>query len=101
VVLVVAVAVDLMMPPRLQLSQRVLVAGLRLHRVTLARWLTTSGLECRFEPTCSRYAETCLRELGTLRASWWIGRRLLRCGPWTPAGTSDPPPATRARPGPP
>ena len=49
------------------------------------------GVSCRFEQTCSRYAEGAIREngalIGTLRAVHCIGR----CGPWTPPGTIDPP----------
>jgi hypothetical protein len=49
------------------------------------------GVSCRFEPTCSRYAEGAIRAdgalIGTLRAVHRIGR----CGPWTRPGTDDPP----------
>jgi uncharacterized protein len=48
-------------------------------------------VRCRFEPSCSRYAEGAIRKDGALvgaaRATW----RVLRCGPWTEAGTYDPP----------
>jgi putative component of membrane protein insertase Oxa1/YidC/SpoIIIJ protein YidD len=56
--------------------------------VSPKKWL---GVGCRFTPTCSRYAEGAVRRdgalVGTARAVW----RIARCGPWTPAGTHDPP----------
>jgi putative membrane protein insertion efficiency factor len=41
---------------------------------------------CRFEPTCSRYAEDAVRIHGPLRGSWLALRRLARCHPWHPGG---------------
>ncbi|MDX1582103.1 MAG: membrane protein insertion efficiency factor YidD [Thermoanaerobaculia bacterium] len=46
---------------------------------------------CRFEPTCSKYGLESVKKhgaaIGGTKALW----RILRCGPWTPAGTVDPP----------
>lgn len=46
---------------------------------------------CRFEPSCSRYAEQALREHGLRRGLWLTLRRLSRCHPWH-AGGFDPVP---------
>jgi len=48
---------------------------------------------CRFEPTCSHYAETAVRRHGTLRGGWLTLRRLARCHPFH-AGGHDPVPDT-------
>lgn len=69
------------------------VATLELHRATWAPWLRAEGMRCRFEPSCSVYAEAVLHELGLWQALPVIARRLARCGPWTPVGTPDPWPA--------
>ena len=65
-----------------------LTAAIRVYRVLFSGWL---GGQCRFYPTCSRYAAEVLARDGALvgnaRAAW----RILRCAPWTPAGTLDPP----------
>ena len=49
-------------------------------------------MACRFSPTCSHYAEACVRRFGLLRGGGMALTRVIRCGPWTPAGTIDPAP---------
>lgn len=53
------------------------------YRYTLSPLL---GNCCRFEPSCSRYAEQALITHGLLRGLWLTIKRLARCHPWHPAG---------------
>jgi len=41
---------------------------------------------CRFDPSCSEYADEALARHGAWRGSWLAARRLCRCGPWHPGG---------------
>lgn len=41
---------------------------------------------CRFQPSCSVYAEQAVRRYGVVKGSLLAGRRLLRCHPWHPGG---------------
>ncbi len=70
---------------------RALLGAVDAYQATLSPALGDAGFACRFEPSCSHYGEAVLRKhgavAGTLDAVW----RILRCGPWTPAGTHDPP----------
>jgi uncharacterized protein len=41
---------------------------------------------CKYEPTCSAYAQDAVRELGVVRGTIVAGWRLLRCNPWSHGG---------------
>lgn len=81
---------DVTRPPERQLGVHAACALLELHRSTSAVWLAQSGVRCRFRPSCSVYAERVLADRGWLAGAPVVARRIARCGPWTPAGTSDP-----------
>jgi len=87
----VLLMVDLARPPAAQLSARAMLAAIDLYQATMSPRLDRLGARCRFEPTCSHYGEAVIRRHGALvggaKAAW----RILRCGPWTPGGTEDPP----------
>lgn len=58
-------------------------ALLAAYRVTLGPQLIGS---CRFEPSCSRYAEQALRRFGLVRGGWLALKRLGRCRPLGDSG---------------
>jgi uncharacterized protein len=60
-----------------------LVLLIRAYRVTLSGWL---GGQCRFYPTCSRYAEDAIQRRGALRGSVLATWRILRCNPFGSGG---------------
>ncbi|MDP9118888.1 MAG: membrane protein insertion efficiency factor YidD [Actinomycetota bacterium] len=68
----------------------VLLGGIALYRLTLSRWL---GGQCRFSPTCSRYAEEAIRTHGAARGSLLAAHRVLRCNPFGRGGIDPIPPA--------
>lgn len=91
-VAIAALGVDLARPPEAQMSARVLLGAIDLHRATLSRALGAAGARCRFEPTCSHYGEAVIRKFGALKGTGLAIARIAKCGPWTPIGTIDPPP---------
>ncbi len=82
---------DLSRPPQDQWSAHAMLWGIDLYQATLSPLMPTAGIECRFTPTCSHYGEGAIRRYGALGGSWRAVWRILRCGPWTPRGTEDPP----------
>jgi len=86
-----AILFDVMRPPARQSSARLAVAGIHLYQRALSPAAARAGAVCRFTPTCSRYAETVIARDGIVRGGWLAVKRIARCGPWTPAGTKDPP----------
>lgn len=83
--------VDFLLPPERQVSARLLVGAIDLYQATLSPFLGRAGVRCRFQPTCSHYGEAAIRKYGTVKGAWKTVGRIARCGPWTPAGTVDPP----------
>jgi len=60
-----------------------LIALIYLYRITLSPLL---GKSCRFDPTCSHYAEEALRKYGAVKGGLQATRRLLKCHPWHEGG---------------
>ena len=67
---------------------RIGVLGLLGYRAVFGPLFAGS---CRFEPSCSHYAEAALRRHGSLRGCWLTLRRLVRYQPFH-AGGYDPVP---------
>ena len=44
------------------------------------------GANCRYQPTCSAYAEEAIRTYGAFRGGWLTLKRLGRCHPWGGSG---------------
>lgn len=91
-IVLIAVALDLRRPPPDQLITRATIGAIHVYQATLSPLYGRMGVQCRFTVTCSHYGEAVIRKFGVLRGGWMAAKRIFRCGPWTPAGTIDPPP---------
>jgi putative membrane protein insertion efficiency factor len=67
---------------------------IRAYRYGLSPFL---GTHCRFEPSCSCYAEGAIARFGIARGAWLALRRLLRCHPWHAGGVDPVPERTPSR----
>jgi putative membrane protein insertion efficiency factor len=89
--LTVLLGIDLAQPPARQVSARALLGAIHLYQATLSPRMPLLGVQCRFRPTCSHYAEGAIRKYGAAVGTARAVARIARCGPWTPLGTYDPP----------
>lgn len=64
---------------------------IRLYRRALSPLFPAA---CRFEPSCSEYAEVAISRFGLVRGGWMALRRLARCNPLAKGGY-DPVPEKR------
>lgn len=60
-----------------------LLALIKLYRYAISPML---GPRCRFEPTCSSYAEQALIEHGVFKGTMLALLRLSKCHPWHEGG---------------
>ncbi|MFL0811192.1 MAG: membrane protein insertion efficiency factor YidD [Agarilytica sp.] len=56
---------------------------IRFYRYFISPML---GPKCRFEPTCSHYAEIAIKQHGPFIGMYLAIKRLLKCHPWHPGG---------------
>lgn len=63
--------------------QWILIVALYAYRALLGPFI---GGACRFEPSCSDYAESALKKHGALKGSALAFKRLCKCHPWGPFG---------------
>lgn len=82
---------DLRRPPHEQWTARLLITVIDFYQVGISGRVERLGVRCRFQPTCSHYAKASIIKRGALVGTAKASLRLLRCGPWTPLGTVDPP----------
>ena len=71
---------------------RVMIWALKGYKLAISPWF---GAACRYEPTCSAYAEEAIRLHGPVRGVWLGARRIARCHPWGGSGY-DPVPQPRS-----
>ena len=44
------------------------------------------GVECKYYPTCSQYALEAIEKYGLLKGSFLVGKRILKCNPFSKGG---------------
>jgi len=75
-----------------QAAERATLGAIGFYRAHGSSIAAHLGARCRFQPTCSRYAEAAVRKYGVIRGLTKTGYRILRCNPLTTRiGTIDNP----------
>jgi putative membrane protein insertion efficiency factor len=70
---------------------RLVTVGLLLGLIQLYRWFLSPfiGRQCRFQPTCSAYAQDALKHHGVIKGLALTANRLRRCHPVKVLGASE------------
>ncbi|HYA12306.1 MAG TPA: membrane protein insertion efficiency factor YidD [Thermodesulfovibrionales bacterium] len=63
--------------------KKVFITLIKLYRFIISPVFPKS---CRFIPTCSEYAIEAIEKHGSMRGSYLLLRRLLKCHPFHPGG---------------
>ncbi|MEO8198467.1 MAG: membrane protein insertion efficiency factor YidD [Thermoanaerobaculia bacterium] len=77
--------------PARQISAGLELAAIGRYQAWISPWLQKGGVRCRFTPSCSHYAAAVVARDGFVTGNLRALGRLMRCGPWTNAGTVDRP----------
>ncbi len=64
----------------------VLLRGVRLAVTPFAATTSITPRVCKYEPTCSHYAEQAIRVHGPVKGLGLAVWRVLRCNPWSRGG---------------
>ena len=59
---------------------KILILPIRVYQLTLSPLLGAN--KCRYQPTCSHFANDALREWGIFKGSWLALKRIASCHPW-------------------
>ncbi|MDT8284390.1 MAG: membrane protein insertion efficiency factor YidD [Thermovirgaceae bacterium] len=65
------------------ISSRIAIRLLRFYQIFVSPFL---GDNCRFYPSCSRYAMESIERFGLLRGMILSLFRIMKCGPWNGGG---------------
>ncbi len=73
-------------------AERLTLGAIGFYRAHGSAVMRHLGAECRFQPTCSRYAELAVRKYGVVHGLSKTAWRVARCNPLTShRGEIDPP----------
>ena len=79
-------ALESLLPPAWQPSARACVGAIHVYQKIGSPAAGALGIRCRYQPTCSHYAEDAITHYGTLPGILRTLGRLWRCSPWGGAG---------------
>ena len=80
---------ELMDKKKISIFSYPFLGAILVYRYTLSPYV---GGQCRFHPTCSRYAEEAIKEYGAFRGMILAVKRIFRCHPWHEGGFDPIPP---------
>jgi len=85
-VLTVYLTAESFLPAPSQPTARLSLALIHGYQATGSKVMQSSGVHCRYQPTCSHYAEDAIAYYGTVSGVSRAAGRLWRCSPWGGTG---------------
>ena len=85
-VLGICLAIESLLPVPWQPSTYACIGMLRVYQKVGSPAAGAIGIRCRYQPTCSHYAEDAISHHGTLPGIAKSMGRLWRCSPWGGSG---------------
>jgi len=85
-VLTVYLTAESFLPASSQPTARISLALIHGYQATGSKVMQSSGVHCRYQPTCSHYAEDAIAYYGTVGGVCRAAGRIWRCSPWGGTG---------------
>jgi putative membrane protein insertion efficiency factor len=74
------------LPASAQPTARISLALIHGYQATGSKLMESGGVHCRYQPTCSHYAEDAIAYYGTVSGVARAAGRIWRCSPWGGTG---------------
>ena len=71
---------------------KLIVWFISLYQLLVSPWF---GKACRFNPSCSNYAQEAIMRHGIVKGGYLSMMRIIKCHPWGKSGEDPDPPVTR------
>ena len=71
---------------------KLIVWFISLYQLLVSPWF---GKACRFNPSCSNYAQEAIMRHGIVKGGYLSMMRIIKCHPWGKSGEDPVPPVTR------
>jgi putative component of membrane protein insertase Oxa1/YidC/SpoIIIJ protein YidD len=84
--LTVYLTAESFLPPSVQPTARLSLGLLHGYQATGSKLMVSAGVHCRYQPSCSHYAEDAIAYYGTVSGVARAAGRLWRCSPWGGTG---------------
>jgi uncharacterized protein len=84
--LAVFLAAEALLPASAQPTAHLSVALIHGYQATGSKLMKAGGVQCRYRPSCSHYAEDAITHYGTMEGMIRAAGRILRCSPWGGSG---------------
>ena len=66
--------------------KKFLINSINFYKKSISPWITSKGINCKFEPTCSEYMKQAIEKYGVAKGSALGTKRFLKCNPFSRGG---------------